>query len=45
MNNMGKLELNLPNYVVAKLKKGVRKKESGPYYATVPVVWTASGEE
>src|SRR5262249_48584962 len=25
-------ELNLPNYVVAKLKKGVRKKESGPYY-------------
>jgi hypothetical protein len=29
---MGKLELDLPNYVVAKLKKGVRKKESGPYY-------------
>src|SRR5215468_10462830 len=27
-----KLELNLPNYVVPKLKKGVRKKESGPYY-------------
>src|SRR6516162_1980955 len=29
---MGKLELDLPNYVVAKLKKGARKKESGPYF-------------
>ena len=29
---MGKLELDLPNFVVAKLKMGVRKKESGPYY-------------
>src|ERR1700732_2817223 len=29
---MGKIELDLPNYVVAKMKKGVRKKESGPYY-------------
>jgi len=27
-----KLELDLPSYVVGKLKKGVRKKESGPYY-------------
>jgi hypothetical protein len=32
MNNVGKLELDLPNYVVAKLKKGVRKGQSGPYY-------------